>query len=307
MYLSGDIYFFRNRIHLFSFPKSLQVLYLAWCVITVIPSLQIIGYLMKEGQKPWTRDELVLAINLYCKLPFGRIHRNNPEIIKLASLIGRTPGSVSYKLVNFASMDPSLQSRGIKGASNASKLDREIWNEFYQNWDQLPYESEELRASFENSTIEKLNSIDENELPKEGRERARVVRTRVNQSFFRSMVLSAYNNTCCITGLQNIELLVAGHIIPWSIDEKNRLNPRNGLAMNALHDRAFETGLMTITPEYKIKISGLLKQQKNPSVHDYFLKYNGRDICLPRRFLPDVEFLRYHNRERFKGQTAEIY
>ena len=75
---------------------------------------------MKEGQKLWTREELILAINLYCKLPFGKIHRNNPDVIRLANLIGRTPNSVSFKLVNFASFDPSLKARGIKGAQNAS-------------------------------------------------------------------------------------------------------------------------------------------------------------------------------------------
>jgi len=256
---------------------------------------------MKAGEKLWSRDELILAINLYCKLSFGRLHTHNPEIIKLAELIGRTPSAVSYKLVNFASLDPSLKARGIKGASNASKLDRKIWEEFYQNWDELPFESEKLRATFEHSTVEKINQIDEDELPKEGKERERIIQARVNQSFFRSMVLSTYNNTCCITGLQNSELLIAGHIKPWSCDEKNRLNPRNGIAINALHDKAFESGLLTITPEYRIKISSILKEQKkSPSVHVYFLQYDGREIILPHRFLPDSEFLRYHNQERFK-------
>jgi putative restriction endonuclease len=85
---------------------------------------------MKEGQTLWSRDELILAINLYCKLPFGRLHRGNSGVIHLAKLIGRTSNSVAYKLVNFASLDPSLKARGIKGASNASNLDKEIWNEF---------------------------------------------------------------------------------------------------------------------------------------------------------------------------------
>lgn len=71
---------------------------------------------MKQGQRLWTREELILAINLYCKIPFGKLHRNNPDIIKLAKLIDRTPNTVSYKLVNFASFDPSLEARGIKGA-----------------------------------------------------------------------------------------------------------------------------------------------------------------------------------------------
>lgn len=256
---------------------------------------------MKEGQKLWTRNELILAINLYCKLPFGRLHRLNPEVIHLANLIGRTPSSVAYKLVNFASLDPSLLARGIRGASNASKLDKEIWNEFFNNWDILPFESEKLLASFENTTLEKLLQIPEFELPKEGKTREQIVKVRVNQSFFRSSILASYNNTCCITGIQQPEFLIAGHIKPWSIDEKNRLNPQNGIAINALHDKAFETGLITITTDYKIKISPVLfKQKKSKSIDEYFLKHENQEIILPSRFLPDIEFLKYHNEFRFK-------
>lgn len=81
---------------------------------------------MKQGQSLWTREELILAINLYCKTPFGKMHKTNPAVIELAALIGRTPSSVGLKLGNFASFDPSLKARGIKGASNASKLDKTI-------------------------------------------------------------------------------------------------------------------------------------------------------------------------------------
>lgn len=156
---------------------------------------------MKQGQKLWTRDELILAINLYCKLPFGKLHRNNPKLIHLANLIGRTENSVAFKLVNFASLDPSLQARGIKGASNTSNLDKEIWNEFYNHWNVLPYESEKLLAQFEHTTVEELNHIPEIELPKEGKVREQIVKVRVNQTFFRNAVLASYNNTCCITGI----------------------------------------------------------------------------------------------------------
>lgn len=253
---------------------------------------------MKEGQKLWTREELILAINLYCKLPFGLLHTRNPVIIKLANLIGRTPSSVSLKLVNFASLDPSLKQRGM---ANASKLDREVWNEFYEHWDVLPYESEKLLAKFEHTTVEKLNRISDTEL-REGKTRDQMVKVRVNQSFFRTAVLAAYNNTCCITGISQPELLVAGHIKPWSKDEKNRVNPRNGIAINGLHDRAFETGLLTIMPDFKIKISNLLLKGNQASiVSHYFAQYNNQSIKLPSRFLPDVEFLKWHNDERFKG------
>lgn len=113
--------------------------------------------------------------------------------------------------------------------------------------------------------------------------------------------MASYNNTCCITGIQQPELLIAGHIKPWGIDEKNRLNPQNGIAINALHDRAFETGLLTITPDFKIKISSVLKKQsKLDAIKNYFLKYDNQQIILPSRFLPEGEFLKYHNQERFK-------
>lgn len=255
---------------------------------------------MKEGQKLWNREELILAVNLYCKTPFGKLHRGNPDVINLANLIHRTPSSVAYKLVNFASFDPTLKARGIKGASNASKLDKQVWEDFFNNWDTLSYQSEVLLANFEGTSVEKLNNIPEIDILKEGKTREKIVKVRVNQSFFRNTVLASYNYTCCITGIQRPDFLIAGHIKPWSVDEKNRLNPSNGISINALHDKAFEVGLLTITPDYKIKISSKLFKDKNqPNIEDYFLKYDKKDMILPSKFLPDPEFLEYHNNVRF--------
>jgi len=256
---------------------------------------------MKQGQRLWTREELILAVNLYCKLPFGRLHSINPEVINLANLINRTPNSVAYKLVNFASLDPSLKERGIKGATNTSKLDIEIWREFFNHWDTLPYESEKLLAKYKHTTVEQLNHLPEEEIPIQGLTREQIVKVRVNQSFFRLTVLTAYNNTCCITGIQQNEFLIAGHIRPWGIDERNRLNPRNGIAINALHDKAFENGFLTITPDYIIKISPILLKQKAKNLSNLFNDFNGKPMILPSRFLPDIDFLKYHNNERFKA------
>lgn len=256
---------------------------------------------MKRGQRLWTIDELILAINLYCKLPFGRIHHSNLKVIHLSQIINRTPSSVALKLVNFASLDPSLQARGIRGASNASKLDSKIWNEFFNNWDALPYESEKLLAKFQQTTVEELNNLKDQDLPKEGKMREQLVKVRVNQSFFRATVLAAYNYKCCITGIHQPKLLIAGHIRPWGMDEKNRLNPRNGMAMNALHDKAFEAGLITITPEFRISVSPHILKQSKRDKADFFGQFEGKKIILPSRFLPDIEFLKYHNEERFKA------
>ena len=150
----------------------------------------------------WTRDELILAFNLYCKIPFGRIHIRNPEIIDLAKLLGRTPSAVSWKLANFARLDPSLKARKISGASHGSKQELEIWKEFSDDWDKLAFESELLLSTKRGLDLKQVVSFPE------GKTRETLVQTRVNQGFFRATVLATYQCTCCITGLAVPEL-------PW--------------------------------------------------------------------------------------------
>lgn len=67
--------------------------------------------------KKWSREEMILALNLYLKIPFGKMHSRNSAIIDLAKLIGRSSNSVALRLVNYAACDPILHSRGIKGMS----------------------------------------------------------------------------------------------------------------------------------------------------------------------------------------------
>ena len=256
---------------------------------------------MKNGQRRWTREELILTIDLYCKLPFGQMYSRNPEVVELASLIQRTPGAVAYKLVNFASLDASLQARGIKGAANTSHLDKEIWKEFSEDWEGLFLESEKLRIHFESFQPSEHQEVAEAGITHQGKVRKQMVSVRVNQSTFRRIILASYNSTCCITGLNDSRLLVASHIRPWASDEGNRLNPRNGIALNGLHDKAFENGLITITPDYQIAVAGELKKGAGQQIEEYFLRYEGKEIFLPSKFLPDPDFLKYHNNERFKG------
>src|SRR5690606_8991974 len=168
---------------------------------------------MKAGQKLWSREELIQVFNLYCRLPFGRMHQRNPLVIELARHLGRTPGAVAYKLVNFASLDPQLQKRNIKGASHAAKLDREVWNDFHENWALLIAESERLLAQ-EPNDLPVVYGDSDHEI-REGRVREQVVQVRVNQHFFRASIMAAYNGRCCITGLDVRELLIAAHILPW--------------------------------------------------------------------------------------------
>jgi putative restriction endonuclease len=249
----------------------------------------------------WSREELIVAFNLYCKIPFGKIHVRNPEIIALAKALRRTPSSLSWKLANFARLDPELQKRNIAGATHGSKLDVMVWEEFNHNWEKLSFESERLRASFTGEDIETVAHIHEQEMPRQGKEREAMVKVRVNQKFFRSTVLAAYNFKCCITGLAITELLNASHIVPWVADQDNRVNPRNGLSLNAIHDRAFDRGLLTVTPDYEVKVSESVKSlPTTESLINFLLKYEGVRIALPHRFLPDKRLLEYHNDTIFK-------
>lgn len=262
-------------------------------------------------RRNWTREELIVAFGLYCQLPFSVINAKRKEVIELANLIGRTPSAVAWKLVNFASLDPALKARNIKGASNCSKTDKIIFNEFYQDWEKMIYESEMILQNLKNSQLNldnTLNQTEVNELDdlifseKEGLTVERTVKARVNQNFFRKMILSAYENKCCITGIQIDTLLVASHIVPWAKDEKNRLNPENGLCLNYLHDKAFDRGLITVDFDYRIKVSKYLQEfENNPSIQKFFLDYDEKPMMLPNRFLPNRDFLDYHNQQIFKG------
>ena len=247
----------------------------------------------KALYKSWTREELILAINLYCKTPFGKIHYRNPKIIELANVLGRSHGSVSYKLANFASIDPSLER---KGASNYSKLDKETWEEFFNDWDKMAFESEQKLIKIYGESI---NLENEQNIP-EGKTKESIVKTRVNQSFFRQMILTSYDSKCCITGLPIKELLVASHIIPWSQNSKTRIDPQNGLCLNSLHDKAFDQGYITINTSYQVVISSKLEDFDQDDVK-LITDYKGENIKLPHRFLPKQEYLNYHRENIFRA------
>lgn len=252
-------------------------------------------------QELWTREQTIVALNLYCKIPFNRVSSTHPDIIKIANTIGRSPNSVKMKIGNFGSFDQELKLRGIVGLGNTSKLDELVWNEFNADWESLAFESELLISKFTHQPIEKLAEINIDDLPL-GTERESIIKRRVNQNFFRSTILASYNLKCCITGLSIPELLVSSHIVPWAKDEKNRLNPHNGLCLNSIHDKAFDRGYITITADYKIKVSDHFNNyKKDPAISDLFLKYNNQSINLPDKFLPSKDFLDYHHNNIFKN------
>lgn len=203
----------------------------------------------------WTRDQLLVTFNLYCKIPFSKTKASNPLVVRTAQLIGRSPASVAMKLGNFGSFDPALRTKGIKGLSRVSRADRAIWDEFNQSWEKLSIESElateRLQASIQPMPSERdkakrsneLNTLKFQDILAGPSEVARQVKVRLHQRFFREAVLASYGNSCCVCSNPVPQLLTAGHIIPWAKREDLRANPRNGLCLCCLHHDAFDCGL----------------------------------------------------------------
>ncbi len=204
------------------------------------------------------------------------------------------------RLGNFAHHNPYHQARGVKGLSGGVKQCQPIWDEYNQNKEILLYESEQILSEYKGEAIE--SHIESEEIQTViGKDKVRSVKTRVNQSLFRQMIMSSYSSTCAISGIDIPELLFASHIIPWSKNEKERLNPANGICLSATYDVAFDKGLIGIQSDYSIILSNkILDHQSKDYFSKYFKPVNGLKITLPERYEPEKEFLEWHMDSVFK-------
>lgn len=255
---------------------------------------------MTMDRRKWCRNELIVAFNLYCRTPFGRLHKSNPDIVNLAEKLGRTPSALAMKLVNFASLDPVHSMRNVKGLANTSKEDRNVWNEFHTNWEKLSIKSQYI---LENIDYFKENIQLENIYDKRysNTETTRSVKVRMLQGFFRDTVLASYDIKCALCHLNLPELLNASHIIPWRTCVEKRADPTNGIALCALHDRAFDRGLISFNETYNVILSKRIKASKPLStiLQIGLLDIEGVKLSLPSRFQPDKDALRFHREHIF--------
>jgi putative restriction endonuclease len=247
----------------------------------------------------WHRDQQLLALRLYMRMPFGRLHGRNPEIIKLADAIGRTSNALAMKACNFASLDPAFRRTNRRGLTGASTSDRQIWREFAENPEQVAAEAEEMFARLEPSASGERDV--EIQIPTGETDVMRLVRARRVQSFFRAAVITSYGGRCAISGLPVPELLVASHIIPWSESVARRADPTNGLCLNALFDRAFDRGFITVSEDHRVIVSERLKSAAETSALACSLEEAaGRELIMPERLPPAPDALDYHRRHVFR-------
>lgn len=251
--------------------------------------------------KNWSREQLQLAFYFYCQTPFGQLHGKNPKVVELAKLMGRTPGALAMKCGNFASLDPVIRESGRSGLGNASRLDKDIWDEFHANWEQLAVECEQLMHILQCRRPTPATESRSDDRDKKfaltdytGDTREAIIQQRIRQTFFRNAVLSSYGGRCCISGVSESRFLVASHIIPWREDKVNRLNPANGLCLSVIHDKAFDCHLFTLDDNFRIMLSRKLRATKDEFLQEVFGHLNDEQIRLPEKFLPPLEFLTKH-------------
>jgi len=217
--------------------------------------------MIKTEKVSWTRTHLLIALNLYCKIPYGKFHNRNPIIADVAARMGRTTNSLAMKLSNFASLDPVHRARGVRGLEGASQRDRQLWNDFRENPERLMPESEQLLHDLYTTDQEK--EVD-------------------------------------IVGAEMVR--VASHIRPWRSFPEDRLNLRNGLCLSAIHDAAFDQGLLTLDDQFRVVLSRALHERMH--THEwriFFGPYEGQKITLPSKLAePDPMALEYHRTHVFE-------
>lgn len=239
------------------------------------------------GRRNWTEQEVRAALGLYLITPFGRIHNRNPKIVELAWRIWRTPLAVALKLVNLAAIDDSLARKGI---ANASVLDRRVLAEFQDA-------PGHVLAAQDTGYVQPEAPFDGVHL-REGMDRRMTTTIRVGQGYFREMMLASYGAKCALTGVEEPKLLVASHIVGWAEDATQRMNPRNGNLLNALHDKAFDWHLVAFDERFDMVVSERLPPQA-------WAPLGGVNrLDMPSRFLPDQDLLERHRATFYDAQAG---
>lgn len=248
----------------------------------------------------WSREELLLVLHLYERIPFGRQHARDPDVVALSHRLRRTPGSVAMKLNNLTSLDPEEAARGVRGLVGASALDRQTWAEFRAR----PEVVEEAEALWSGEPPPILR-VDDGPAGWTGATSTTAPREqRLAQSYFRRVVLANYDGRCALTGLGTPALLVASHVVPWSDAPQRRVDAANGICLNRLHDGAFDRALVTFDEHHRLVIGRRLRERLgDDALSQALLATEGLTLRAPLRRALDPSLLAHH-RERFHALEA---
>lgn len=235
----------------------------------------------------WTEDEIIIAFALYCITPAKEMTLKNQVVHQLAGIIPHSASSIIMRMKNFQYLDPSVN----QGMGHVAKADISIFNQFKHDWGALSIKAEQLTglALFDSSPLHGAKPLSDLT------SHAQVSRER---HFFKRSVLSAYDNTCYISGCAIPRMLIASHIKPYKAcrSAEDRVNPQNGICLNTFYDKAFDSGIITITPQRKIYVSDTIKTDNvDPFTRKWILDLEGTVLPKVARFAPRNDYLEYHN------------
>ena len=114
------------------------------------------------------------------------------------------------------------------------------------------------------------------------------------QSVFAGRVKANYGYKCALTGISTKKFLVASHIVPWSEDENIRLDPSNGICLSTMVDRAFDTGYLAISEDFRVVVN-LEALKEDPVLFELLSKYDGRLLRMPVASPPNAQYIARRN------------
>ena len=224
--------------------------------------------------------ETIEAVLRFVSQEVKKMKRNEPNIFEYGK-----PNQRSYPLKNFC----SSALRSLKQ---------------YAQYEQEVVVADGIVAQERNPRTISTKLIAYFDITKEGEDKISLTKQRKGQDYFRRMILANYGGRCALTGIDIPQLLLASHIIPWAekAHKQDRLNPCNGICLSALYDKAFDQGLITISPDdYSVVLSSVLRENETKEYYDkHFGCIKGQKLTLPTEYLPSREFLAYHREKVFQ-------
>ena len=225
--------------------------------------------------------ETMEAVLRFVSQEVKKMKRNEPNIFDYGK-----PNQRSYPLKNFC----SSALRSLKQ---------------YAQYEQEVVVADGIVAQERNPRTISTKLIAHFDITKEGEDKISLTKQRKGQDYFRRMILANYGGRCALTGIDIPQLLLASHIIPWAdkSHKKDRLNPCNGICLSALYDKAFDQGLITISPDdYCVVLSSVLRENETKEYFDkHFGIIIGKKLMMPSQYLPNRDFLAYHREKVFVG------
>ncbi len=127
-----------------------------------------------------------------------------------------------------------------------------------------------------------------------------LIHARLGQGAFRVLVTEAYERRCAITGERTLPVLEAAHIKPYSETGPHLIS--NGLLLRSDLHILFDDGYVTVTEDLRVEVSKRIKEEFENG-REYYQYRDKPLMIIPggREERPSVEFLRWHNKNRFLG------